>query len=211
MQIKIQDIHPRMVGQTINGLLIIRVNDGTAETVSDFIWRYRIPVEGGGYVKHMDQDGNERIVIIEAPAPIMGNFEYGGKRVGGLEFIENVPRDYDKELFHKTGVMKNADCHVWWYEGHTIMPLVIARHPLTKEPTLVDNKIVGGTGHYGTFQEFVDAVNAADPDVVIPPPPNPPGSLGSALTCKATTAAGNPCKGKPVADSDYCMAHQGQG
>jgi hypothetical protein len=25
--------------------------------------------------------------------------------------------------------------------------------------------------------------------------------------CAATTKAGNPCKGKAVADSDYCMAH----
>ena len=26
--------------------------------------------------------------------------------------------------------------------------------------------------------------------------------------CKGLTKAGNPCKGKPLPDSDYCMSHQ---
>jgi hypothetical protein len=171
MRITLDDINLGIVGKEFNGKRVLAVHDGTINGTTRMTYRYKLPIEGG-YLR----DNEEKLVVLEShtspkdggvSGPIGGRILYGNKRYG-CELIEIVPTDYDEAYFKKTGIKRNDDMKVWWIEGHTVQVVVDFAHPLTRQPLEYHEKLIGGTSHESTWQEFVDAVNADDPPEPIP-------------------------------------------
>jgi hypothetical protein len=167
MRITLDDINLGIVGKEFNGKRVLRVHDGTINGTTKMTFRYKLPIEGG-YLK----DNEEKLVILEShtfpkdggmSGPVGGRILYNNRRYG-VELIEIVPTDYDQDYFKKTGIKRNNDMKVWWKDGHVTEMIVDFRHPISSQPLQQHEEFKGGEGHEGTWQEFVDAVNAADPD-----------------------------------------------
>jgi len=161
--VKLEDISKDIVGKEFNGLFVTKVTDGTMDTVTEHIYRYKFPKRGaaGNYLR----DKEEKVIVKDFTSQQFGAKlpELGGRdKVYGTELIDIFPAGFDEDLFKKTGIKRCNDFRVWWKEGHRHEEEFVDTHFLTQE-NIYRDKVVGGTHHVGTWQEFLDAVNKNEP------------------------------------------------
>lgn len=145
---RVEEINKNIVGLIFNNILVTKMTDGTLDTVPEVIYRYKFPVAGG-----FAKDKNEETIFKESPVPLFG-YRLNGKQVG-TKLIETV-------------CAKPDDKRVWWVKNPVYTKEMIDRDPVTKRP-IYREKLVNPQFFVGTYQEFVDVVNAnTKPDLETP-------------------------------------------
>jgi len=137
----VAEVTKEIVGSMFNGLFVVKVTDGTMDTVPEVIYRYKLRGKTD-YIR----DKEERVIIKESPVPLYGDRHTDGRQVG-TELIEVI-------------CAKPDDKHVWWIVDPKFTTVPIDRDPVTRRMITTQKIIKPYKGGYGTYQEFVDAVNA---------------------------------------------------